>query len=94
MSLTDHDRVCRARELTAGAGYPLRDRYGFAARDSDVMQLIKIVTEEPDDAMAGERIGIANALEEIQIAMAPDTPADEEYELGIVRALRALPALP
>ena len=94
MTYIDHDRIARAREVTFQAGYPLRDRYGYAAADKDVLHLLQIVAEEQDDAAAGERIGIANALGNIQIAMAHDIPADEEYESGIIRALRSLSPVP
>jgi len=86
----DGHRVAVARELTAAAGVPLRDRYGFAASDQDVLNVVRIVFREPDDPKAGELIGLGNALGEHEIAMGYDEPTDEEYELAIVRALRPL----
>lgn len=90
MNLEDHHRVAVARELTAAAGFPLRDRYGFAARDEDVLAVVRFVFREPDDRKAGDLIGLANARHEIEIAGGYDMPADERYEQGIISALRPL----
>jgi hypothetical protein len=86
----DNHRIALARELTFAAGCPLRDRYGFAARDADVLFIVNAVFGEPDDAKAGEAIGCANALGDIEIAMDYEAPADEEYEQAVIRALRPL----
>src|SRR5215467_7758327 len=40
-------RVAVARELTYAAGCPLRDRYGFAAADEDVLFVVDAVFREP-----------------------------------------------
>jgi hypothetical protein len=85
-----HHRRALARELTAEAGFPLRDRYGFAASDESVDIVLAAVFGEPDDAKAGEIIGLANATEEAEVACSYDMPATEEYEAGIVAALRPL----
>ena len=82
-------RVALARELTYAAGCPLRDRYGFAAADQDVLFVVDAVFREPDDAKARFVIGSANG-DQIELAMACDTITDEAYELAIVRALRPL----
>jgi hypothetical protein len=82
-------RVAVARELTFAAGCPLRDRYGFAACDQDVLFVVDAVFREPDDARARFLIGAANG-DRIELAMACETIADEAYELAIVRALRPL----
>jgi hypothetical protein len=82
-------RVALARELTYAAGCPLRDRYGFAAADQDVLFVVDAVFRAPDDARARFVIGSANG-DQIELAMACDTITDEAYELAIVRALRPL----
>ena len=82
-------RVAVARELTYAAGCPLRDRYGFAACDQDVLFVVDAVFREPDDARARFLIGAANG-DQIELAMACDTITGEAYELAIVRALRPL----
>ena len=82
-------RIALARELTYAAGCPLRDRYGFAASDADVLFVINAVFREPDDIRARRLIGAANG-DQIELAMACDTITDEEYEMSIVRALRPL----
>ena len=82
-------RVALARELTYAAGCPLRDRYGFAASDQDVLFVVDAVFREPDDARARLLIGAANG-DRIELAMACDTITDAAYELAIVRALRPL----
>jgi hypothetical protein len=86
----DGHRIAQARELTFAAGCPLRDRYGFAASDEDVLAIVRIVFAEPDDAKAGAGIGSANALHEIEIAEGYDTVASEAYEQLIIAALRPL----
>jgi hypothetical protein len=87
-------RIALARELTAAAGVPLRDRYGFAVADQTVLAVLGYVFAEPDDAKAAEDIGLANYVredgDELELAMGYDTPTDEEYELAIVKALRPL----
>jgi NTP pyrophosphatase (non-canonical NTP hydrolase) len=85
-----HHRRALAREMTAAAGYPLRDRYGYAARDADVDWLLCQLLEEPDDKAAAEAIGSGNTTGRIELARAPEEAADQEYELGIVSALRPL----
>jgi hypothetical protein len=89
MDYETHHRVAHARELTCAAGFPLRDRYAFAASDEDVAFVVAVVFREPDDARAVALIGAANGVE-IELAMACDTPTDEKYEIGIVRALRPM----
>lgn len=91
----DGHRIALARELTAAAGVPLRDRYGFAVDDETVLAVVNIVFAEPDNAKAAERIGLANFIgdndgDPLELAMGYDTPTDEEYELAIVEALRPL----
>ncbi len=90
LDLKEHNAVSQARELTFAAGCPLRDRYGYTARDKDVLKILEILKEWNKDEEAGLQIGLANAVGEIEIAMQPDIPADEEYELAIVAALRGL----
>jgi hypothetical protein len=89
LSYEDHHRVAVARELAYAAGCPLRDRYGFAAADADVLFVVDAVFREPNDARARFLIGSANG-DQIELAMACDTITDETYELAIVRALRPL----
>lgn len=91
--MTAHEnrhRIALARELTAMAGVPLRDRYGFAARDEDVLRIVETVAAIPDDETCVCQIGALNALGEIEIADGYDNPTDEEYEGRIVAALRPL----
>lgn len=89
LTLEDRHRVALARELTAAAGVPLRDRYGFAARDEDVLHVVKLVAANPGDGAAVMAIGTGNVLGEIEIAEDCE-PTSEEYELRIVAALRPL----
>ena len=86
----DDHRVALAREMTAAAGVPLRDRYGFAASDEDVLRVVEIVFAQPDDKMAADDIGYANFADGLELAMGYDMPTDEEYERQIVAALRPL----
>jgi hypothetical protein len=86
----DHHRVALARELTAAAGFPLRDRYGFAARDEHVLFVVNVLFENPDDKVAGDAIGMANCEGAIEIAENYDCMASEAYEQGIIAALRPL----
>jgi len=91
-SLETHHRRALARELTAAAGVPLRDRYGYAASDATVDALVDIVFAYPtidatlvalyEEALAGR----------INLAMDHDTPTDEDYERRIVEALQPLVA--
>lgn len=90
LSMEQRHRVALARELTAAAGCPLRDRYGFAAYDSDIVTVLEAVFAHPDDEAAVSAIFAANWSGEIELAMHPDTPTDEEYERRIVAALRPL----
>lgn len=85
-----HHRLALAREMTYAAGFKLRDRYGFAASDETVARILDIVSAHPDDSVAVDEMGAANMLGDIHIAMDYDTPTDEEYDLGIVQALRPL----
>lgn len=90
MTLEQHHRRAVARELTYAAGYPLRDRYGFAASDKSVDLVLSAVFSVPDDQKAADTIGLAVALGECELARECDLPTDEEYEAGIVAALRPL----
>lgn len=83
-------RVAVARELTAAAGVPLRDRYGFAARDEHIRVVLDVLFAHPDDERAMSEIGAKNCLGEIQLAEGHDEPTSEEYERRIVSALRPL----
>lgn len=83
-------RIVLVREETAKAGFPLRNRYGWAAGNEDVLHLIEILTEEADDHEAAERIGLGSALGEHEFAAGYDLPTDEAYEAGIVAASRPL----
>lgn len=83
-------RVALARELTAAAGVPLRDRYGFAARDEHVIVVLAIVFAHPDDEVAVSEIGAQNVTGGIELADGYNTPTDEDYERRIVAALRPL----
>lgn len=88
--LETRHRVALARELTAIAGVPLRDRYGFAARDEHVRVVLDVLFAYPDDERAVSEIGAKNCLGEIQLAQGYDEMTDEEYERRIVSALRPL----
>lgn len=90
--LERHHRRALARELTYAAGFPLRDRYGFAASDKAVDLVVSAVFSIPDDVRAADTIGMAVALGEAELASEYDMPTDEEYEAGIVAALRPLVA--
>jgi len=89
-NLEDNHRVALARELTAAAGVPLRDRYGFASSNEDVLHIVTVVATYPDDDAAVAAIGAANWTGVIEIAEGSDTPTSEEYEHRIVTALRPL----
>ena len=89
-SYEQHHRRALARELTAAAGFPLRDRYGFAASDESVDVVLAAVFGQPDDAKAAEQIGLASAIGDAELASEYDMPTTEEYEAGIVAALRPL----
>lgn len=88
--LETHHRRTLARELTAAAGAPLRDRYGYAASDATVDALVATVFAYPaidatlvalyEEALAGR----------INLAMDHDTPTDEAYERRIIVALQPL----
>lgn len=86
----DNHRVAVARELAYTAGVPLRDRYGFAASRESVLNVVRIVFREPDDEKAAIEIDAGNWQGDHEIAGVSDMPADEEYLLRIVRALRPL----
>lgn len=86
---TAHQIAC-ARELTYAAGVPLRDRYGYAARDQHIIIVLQAIHDHADDKEAGDAIGLANALGEVQLADGYDIPIDELYERRIVAALRPL----
>jgi hypothetical protein len=90
MDFEQHHRVAVARELTYAAGVPLRDRFGFAADDQDVLTIVEIVFGNPSDENAANALGYANALGTIQIAEGYDEPTGEDYERRIVAALRPL----
>lgn len=83
-------RVALARELTYSSGYPLRDRWGYAASNDTVLFCVLAVFANPIDKSAVDAIGVANIMGEIQLACDYDTPTGEEYELGIVQAIRPL----
>ena len=89
-ALDRNHRIVRARELAYAAGIPLRDRWGYAASDEDVLTTVRLVQDHSDDAEAANAIGIANALGDIQLCDGRDTPLEEEQELRLVQALRAL----
>jgi hypothetical protein len=84
----DDHRVAIARELTYAAGFPLRDRYGFAASRESVLAVIDAVFREPDDLKAGDAIGVQQG-DELEIAE-NGLPASIKYEQGIIAALRPM----
>jgi hypothetical protein len=87
----DNHCIALARELTYAADVPLRDRYGFASGNDDVLALLAIVFREPDDAKAAIALGLAPYVDnECCFAEGYDTPASDEYIEGIVRAVRPL----
>ena len=86
----DRHRIALARALTAAAGVPLRDRYGFAASVETVAAVVAIVFREPDDAKAADLIGLGNAVGDLELAEGYDMPIDEERERAVVRALRPM----
>lgn len=90
MSLEDAHRIALARELTAAAGVPLRDRYGFAASDETALYIVNAVFAQPDDKRAADDIGCAGAVGDIEIAMGYDEPTDEAYERAVVAAIRPM----
>lgn len=90
MSYEDGHRIALARELTAAAGFPLRDRYGYAASDKSVLFAVNAVFAQPDDAKAADDVGCGNFIGECELASGYDMPTDEEYERGIVAALRPM----
>jgi hypothetical protein len=90
--LEAHHRRALARELTAAAGAPLRDRYGFAASDATVDELLTIVFTYPNVNAALCALYENSLAGRIKLAMDHDTPTDEDYERRIVEALRPLVA--
>jgi hypothetical protein len=80
--------IAIAREQCAIAGIPLRNRWGRAASDEHILKIVEAVLQYLDDYSVAEKIGILNALGEIQICSGYDTPIDEEEELIIVQAIR------
>lgn len=90
--LDDRHAIATARELTYAAGIPLRDRYGFAVPDEDVLHVVRLVAAHTDDEAAANAIGAANMLGEIELASGSDTPIDEAYERRIVVAVRPVAA--
>lgn len=89
-ALEERHRIAVARELAYAAGVPLRDRYGFAARDEHIRVVLDIVFAHPDDEKAVDEIGARNMLGDIELADGYGTPTDEAYERRIVAALRPL----
>jgi hypothetical protein len=91
--LTDYERDdlrARARELAYAAEVPLRDRYGLAASDAQVDLVVAGVLAHPGDPRsAAEYFGGALLMSE-PLAMSPDIPTDEAYELRIAEALQPL----
>lgn len=82
MSLEDSHRIALARELTAAAGVPLRDRYGFAASDETVLYVVNAVFAQPDDKRAANDIGCAGAVgdyEPIPLSEVPPLASDRGY---------------
>lgn len=90
--LEAHHRRALARELTAAAGAPLRDRYGFAASDATVDALVDIVFTYPTVDAALVALYDATMARRLRLAMDHDTPTDEDYERRIVVALQPLVA--
>lgn len=86
----DNHLIAVARELTYAARVPLRDRYGFASPDEQVLEVVNIVRAEPVDDDAANAIGLANATGDLELAGGYDLPINEAYELAIVKALRPL----
>lgn len=88
--------IDEARAACEAAGFPLRDRYGMPAPDAWVAFVIRAVTDaealdvSPDRRleMAATEIGLGFVLGFHGLAGGIDTPTDEEYEMGIVTALR------
>lgn len=89
-SYEEHHCIAVARELTHAAGFPLRDRYGFAASDETVLYIVNACLDNRAALDAVTQIGTANVLGDIQIAAGYDTLTDETYEMGIVTALGEL----
>lgn len=87
--LEDRHRIAVARELAAAAGVPLRDRYGYAARDEDVQFVLDALFRHPVDADVSAAIFAAQG-NEIELAEGSDTPLSEETELRLIAALRPL----
>ena len=90
LSHEDRHRVALARELTAMAGCPLRDRHGFAASDATVLAVVEEVFAHPADEDAVSAIFTGHLEGRIELAEGYDTPTSEEYEARIVAALRPL----
>lgn len=77
-----------ARQVTDAAGFPLRDRWGYPAPDSDVQFVMDVVATNPTDDGAINAILDGFIAGSHALAGGYDEPTDEEYERGIIRALR------
>ncbi len=84
----EHNAIACARETTYAARCPLRNLKGFAARDRDILKMLRIISEFEDDKEAAFDLALAVATEEIEIAGEAGEPADREYSLAIVQAIR------
>ena len=79
-----------ARELTAMADVPLRDRHWLAIPDGEVWKVIDTVAAHVDDAAAVAALDNANNRGDIEIAQAYYRPCDVATLYRIVAALRPL----
>lgn len=82
--------VARAREEAFAGGLPLRNRWGFAASDRDVGEVLRLLMVYPDDTEAALQIGLANCIGDIQLCHGHDNPLDEDEERKLVDLLRPL----
>lgn len=77
-------RIALARELTAAMGVPLRDRWGFASSDKDVLAALQIVEANPQDPVTA--LGIATMTGGPRLAKG-GLPLDDEDLMQLVSCL-------
>lgn len=81
--------IAVAREVAAVAETPLRDRYGFAPPDDMVLDLLRIIQGEKDDARCVSLID-AHQGGVLELAQGSETPLAGDRLLYLVGAIRIM----